>query len=313
MNITIITDAVNMKTLITIILLLFPSWAFTQYNREYAQLTMKADSLFMEGDYEGANQAFEEALRLTEFVQPVHLYNGACAAALAGDTETAFRRLFDRLERQQDWYTDNLQNDEDLFSLHNDERWNALTDSMRVRKHRIEANFDKPLRRKLLMIEKTDQEVRMVYLSIHNSVPHDSIAEAEAIKEMQRVDKINQQQICQILDSRGLVGRDKVGNAVGTFWTVIQHADVETQKKYLPMFMEGAKRGDITKEGVAMLEDRINLFEGKPQRYGSQIVEDEQGKPMLYQLLDASKVDEWRQKMGMEPLDDYLKKMNAHR
>lgn len=302
-----------MKVLISIILLLFPSWAFAQYNKEYAELTMQADSLFMEGDYKASSQAFGEALQLTEFVQPVHLYNGACAAALAGDTETAFLRLFGRLERQQDWYSDNLQNDEDLLSLHNDERWNALTDSMMVRKRRIEANFDKPLRRKLLMIEKTDQEVRMVYLSTHNSFPHDSIAEAEAIKEMQRVDKINQEQICQILDTRGLVGKDKVGNAVGVFWTIIQHSDLTTQKKYLPLFQEAAKKGDITQEGVAMMEDRINLFEGKPQRYGSQIVEDEQGRPMVYQLLDSSKVDEWRQEIGMEPLADYLKKMNAHK
>lgn len=302
----------NMKTLI-VLGLLVPSLAFAQYNKRYAELTMQADSLFWEGEYEASSQAFGEALKLVEYIQPNHLYNGACAAALAGDTETAFQRLFGRLEKQQDWYSDNIHNDEDLFSLHNDERWNVLMDSIMVRKRRIEANFDKPLRRKLQLIEKTDQDVRIAYLSARSTQPHDSIAEAEAIKEMQRVDRINQEQICKILDSRGLVGKDKVGNAVGVFWTVIQHADVETQKKYLPLFIEGAQRGDITQEGVAMMEDRINMFEGKPQRYGSQIVEDEQGKPMLYQLLDASKVDKWRQEMGMEPLDDYLKKMNAHR
>lgn len=290
-----------------------PSWLAAQYNREYAQLTTKADSLFMAGDFEGANLAFGKALQLTEYVQPVHLYNGACAAALVGDTETAFQRLFGRLERQQDWYTDNIQNDEDLISLHTDERWSALTDSMMVRKRRIEANFDKPLRRKLLMIEKTDQEVRMIYLATRNRQPHDSIAEAEALKEMQRVDKINQEQICKILDSRGLVGKDKVGNAVGVFWTIIQHSDLATQKKYLPLFQEGAQKGDITKEGVAMLEDRINMNEGKPQRYGSQLIENELGKLVVYQLLDAEKVDDWRSEMGMEPLDDYLKRINAQR
>lgn len=136
-----------MRTFITLILLMVPSWLAAQYNREYAQLTTKADSLFMAGDFEGANLAFGKALQLTEYVQPVHLYNGACAAALVGDTETAFLRLFARLEKQQDWYTDNIQNDEDLISLHTDERWSALTDSMMVRKRRIEANFDKPLRR----------------------------------------------------------------------------------------------------------------------------------------------------------------------
>lgn len=302
-----------MKTLIVLIGLLLPSWATAQYNKEYAELTMRADSLFMEGNYEAASQAFGEALQMKEFVQPVHLYNGACAAALAGDTEQAFQWLFARLEKQQDWYSDNLPNDEDLFSLHNDERWDQLTDSMMVRKRRIEANFDKPLRRKLLMIEKTDQEVRMIYLAARNRQPHNSIAEAEALKEMQRVDKINQEQICQILDTRGLVGKEKVGNAVGTFWTIIQHSDLETQKKYLPLFQAGAQKGDITQEGVAMMEDRINMFEGKPQRYGSQLTDDGKGGWVVYQLQDASRVDEWRQAIGMEPLDDYLKRMNAHR
>ena len=182
-----------------------------------------------------------------------------------------------------------------------------------TRKHRIEANFDKPLRRRLQMIMKTDQEVRIAFLAAHNRQPHDSIAEAEALHEMQRVDKINQEQICKILDSKGLVGRDKVGDAVGTFWAVIQHSDVNTQKKYLPLFHEAAQKGDISKEGVAMMEDRINMFEGKPQRYGSQIEEDERGNPRLYQLLDESKVDEWRSEMGMEPLKDYLRKMKIYR
>ena len=76
--------------------------------------------------------------------------------------------------------------------------------------------------------------------------------------------------------------------------------------------MKQPKRA-TSKEGVAMMEDRINMFEGKPQRYGSQIEEDERGNPRLYQLLDESKVDEWRSEMGMEPLKDYLRKMKIYR
>lgn len=310
MNISIM---VNLKTLLTLIQLMLPSWAIAQYSREYVELTTKADSLYMVGEYEASSETFGKALEMKDFIQPIHLYNGACAAALADDIETAFSRLYTKLEREKDWYSDNIANDEDLISLHDDSRWHILIDSLNLRKHRIEANFDKPLRRKLLMIEKTDQEVRMVYLSAHNSIPHDSIAEAEALKEMQRVDKINQEQICKILDSRGLVGKDKVGNAVGVFWTIIQHSDLATQKKYLPLFQEGAQKGDIAKEGIAMMEDRINMFEGKPQRYGSQIEEDEHGNPRLYKLLDESKVDEWRSEMGMEPLKDYLRKMRIYR
>ncbi len=302
-----------MKTLVVLIGLFLPSLAFAQYNKRYAELTMQADSLFMSGEYKAASETFGKALQMTEFVQPQHRYNGACAAALANDPETAFNRLYTKLNQEKDWYSDNIANDDDLISLHDDSRWQILIDSLNLRKHRIEANFDKPLRRRLQMIMKTDQEVRIAFLAAHNHQPHDSIAEAKALHEMQRVDKLNQEQICKILDSRGFVGSDKVGDAVGTFWAVIQHSDVNIQKKYLPLFQEATQRGDIAKEGIAMMEDRINMFEGKPQRYGSQIEEDEHGNRKLYQLLDTSKVDEWRSEMGMEPLDDYLRRMNAHR
>ena len=310
MNISIM---VNLKTLLTLIQLMLPSWAIAQYSREYVELTTKADSLYMVGEYEASSETFGKALEMKDFIQPIHLYNGACAAALADDIETAFSRLYTKLEREKDWYSDNIANDEDLISLHDDSRWHILIDSLNLRKHRIEANFDKPLRRRLQMIMKTDQEVRIVFLAAHNRQPHDSIAEAEALHEMQRVDKLNQEQICKILDSRGFVGSDKVGNAVGTFWAVIQHSDINIQKKYLPLFREAAQRGDIAKESVAMMEDRINMFEGKPQRYGSQIEEDKFGNSRLYQLLDESKVDEWRSEMGMEPLKDYLRKMRIYR
>ena len=304
---------VNLKTFLNLILLILPSWVNAQYSREYIELTIKADSLFMVGEYEASSEAFGKALEMKDFIQPIHLYNGACAAALADDAETAFSRLYTKLAREKDWYSDNIASDDDLISLHEDSRWQVLIDSLNLRKHRIEANFDKPLRRRLQMIMKTDQEVRMVFLAAHNRQPHDSIAEAEALHEMQRVDNLNQEQICKILDSRGLVGSDKVGDAVGTFWAVIQHSDVKIQKKYLPLFQEAAQKGDIAKEGVAMMEDRINMSEGKPQRYGSQIEEDEHGNPRLYQLLDESKVDEWRSEMGMEPLTDYLRKMRIYR
>ena len=126
--------------------------------------------------------------------------------------------------------------------------------------------------------------------------------------EMQRVDSINQKAICDILDSKGFVGTEKVGNACGVFWMVIQHAPLELQRKYLPLFRQAAAKGDLAKETVAMMDDRIAMFEGRPQKYGSQIVE---GR--LYRLLDPEKVDMWRSEMDMQPLDDYLRQMGATR
>jgi len=64
-------------------------------------------------------------------------------------------------------------------------------------------------------------------------------------------------------------------------------------------------------EDIALLEDRIALFEGKPQRYGSQIVEDSTGERVIYTLLNTDSVNIWRSVAGMPPLEEYAKRMNA--
>lgn len=79
------------------------------------------------------------------------------------------------------------------------------------------------------------------------------------------------------------------------------------------MFRSAADRGDLSKEMVALMEDRINCFEGHPQRYGTQITTDKDGHRHVYTLENPAKVDEWRKEMGMSPLDVYLKSMNATR
>lgn len=76
---------------------------------------------------------------------------------------------------------------------------------------------------------------------------------------MATIDSVNQQKIFKILDSRGFVGKDKVGDACRAYWLVVQHSSVEMQRKYLPLFLKAAERGDIPRENVAMMEDRICL------------------------------------------------------
>ncbi len=127
----------DVKALLTLILLVIPSWATAQYSRKYVELTTKADSLFMLGEYKAASHAFGEALQMTEFVQPQHRYNGACAAAMANDPETAFSRLYTKLYQEKDWYSDNIANDEDLLSLHGDSRWQILLDSLSTSNHQL--------------------------------------------------------------------------------------------------------------------------------------------------------------------------------
>ena len=53
---------------------------------------------------------------------------------------------------------------------------------------------------------------------------------------------------------------------------------------------------------VAMLEDRIRTFEGRPQRYGTQFDWDEHGRLSPLPLEDPAGVDARRRAIGLGPL-----------
>lgn len=274
--------------------------------RSYAEYVQAADSCFMAGDYAGASRLFDHAFAVSHDIPGQHLYNAACAAAQAGLNDVAFRRLNARFENEPNWYVDDPNVDTDLASLHSDLRWKAYVDTIIARRDRIEAGYDKPLRAQLQAIAQRDQDIRHEFLNAYRATPRNQTLIDSLARQMQRIDSVNQAEICHILDTRGCVGSDLVGNASSVFWLVIQHAPVELQRRYFPLFVQAAQRGDLALENVAMMDDRIAMFEGRPQRYGTQIVD---GK--LYQLLDPAKVDLWRHEMGMQPLADYLRQMGV--
>lgn len=278
---------------------------------DYDDCIMKADACFMQGDYLGACNAFDKAFTIKEKIQDNHLYNSACAAAMAGLNDKAFERLNMRLHRDPDWYVEDPNRDNDLANIHSDERWQAYCDTIARRRDRIEANYDKPLMLRLRKIGRSDQDIRHVFLAAYNAQPRDQHLVDSLTVEMQKTDSINQKEICDILDTRGFVGKEAVGDACTVYWLIIQHAPMELQKKYFHVFVDAMERGDISKSQVAMMDDRIAMFERRPQKYGSQIVENEQGKRVIYQLLDPGKVDQWRKEMELNPLADYMKEMGV--
>ena len=281
----------------------------THTEQEYNAFVRQADSLYMAGNYGEANLSFANAFKCKKFIQENHLYNGACVAALAGDVDNAFARLNMRMKRNKDWYVDDPLRDNDLKALHADARWEKYVAEMGARKERIEKDYDKPLREQLKRMVREDQAVRYEYINAWqtgNSLVADSL-----LKRMQYVDSVNLRQVTDILDGRGWVGRDVIGDACEVFWVIIQHAGLEAQGKYLPLFREAVARGELQAGAVAMMEDRVAVFEGRPQKYGSQLQRGEDGTYTPFELLDADKVDEWRAEVGMEPLAEYLKQMSG--
>ena len=103
-----------------------------------------------------------------------------------------------------------------------------------------------------------------------------------------------------ILQRHGFPRREQVGDfANQTVWLVFQHADLEYQKRFLPQMESAVARGDIAPLFLAALRDRIDVREGRPQKYGTQM--DSNGQ--LAPLLDASRLNDWRQEVGLPPIE----------
>ena len=66
-------------------------------------------------------------------------------------------------------------------------------------------------------------------------------------------------------------------------WLIIDHAGIKQQKQYLPLMKRASKKGLISANDLATLTDRIMMYEGKPQKYGTQsYTVNVDGKQMIY-------------------------------
>ena len=91
-------------------------------------------------------------------------------------------------------------------------------------------------------------------------------------------------------------------------WLIAQHAisRPEFQRCCLKLLAEAAREHAVPLWQPAMLEDRIRVFEDRPQLYGTQLKVDAQGNMRPHAIEDPESVDERRRAVGLEPLADIL-------
>ena len=170
-------------------------------------------------------------------------------------------------------------------------------------------NYDKPLKRELLKIWNEDQDIRQEWTEAWNKFGEVSPTLDSIIKIVRYKDSIHLAIVTKILDEKGWVGKDKIGSlANNTFFMVIQHSDLKTQQKYLPMMRTAVKEGKTEARWLALLEDRVALGEGRKQIYGSQIYLNKKTNKSYVAPLEApDNVDKRRKEVGLDPLSHYLK------
>lgn len=280
--------------------------SISSFGQKYNDLVKQAFSSYESNDYKKSLDFYQQAFKLKEDNYN-DLYNGACSAALTGDIKIAFDLL--NLSIEKGWTNINhLKEDGDLIALHNDRDWDKTLKILQEKVNTIEANYDKPLKKELLQIFKDDQDIRIQYIDSSKKYGYNNPIVDSLGKVMHFNDSIDLEKVTNVLDTRGWVGKDKVGaQANQALFLVIQHADIKTQEKYLPMMREAVKNGNAPSNSLALLEDRVALREGKKQIYGSQIGRNTKtNEYYVLPLEDPDNVDKRRSEVGLDSLADYV-------
>ncbi len=117
-----------------------------------------------------------------------------------------------------------------------------------------------------------------------------------------------------IVAEHGWPGRTLVGeDGAHAAWVVLQHAIAcpHLMRRCHILLAEAVSRGEAAPAHAAALEDRIRVFEQRPQRYGTQFDWDEHGRMAPLPLEDPARVNEYRRGVGLGPLEERLEQVRA--
>ncbi len=269
----------------------------------------RADSLYRTEDLSASLLVYQQAFALAAPTAP-EAYNAACVAALLGEDSTALALL--------DWSlslgwtnADHLRRDTDLSGLRALPEWSAILQRADANKRVADERYPNPeLKRQLEVLNYRDQVLRQL-LAEATAKFGEGTAEMNTYWDlMRREDSLCWLALEELLEAHGWPGKSTVGGQANTAaWLIVQHAPLEKQVEYVKWMEASVKEGESQGAQLAMLYDRIQMRLGKPQRYGSQVQRNADGKREIYPLEDATRVNQWRAEVGLGSLEDYARKM----
>ena len=256
---------------------------------DYWYLFFHADSLFDARLYDEARHVYDLAFSDDRYILPSQLSTTANKMASIGDNQAALAYLRHRIALEKDFY------EAPSITSHAE-----LKDTFEVRS--CQWNYDLALKETLENIFERDQYNRLLWSQAVKNHPGDTERNERLARKALMTDSLNLVLVDKILSQHGFPRKDQVGDFGNqAVWLVFQHADLDYQKRFLPQMEAAVSRGDIAPLYLALLRDRIDVREGRPQRYGTQI----DGKGNLAPLLDASRVNKWRQEVGLPPIEQF--------
>jgi hypothetical protein len=133
-----------------------------------------------------------------------------------------------------------------------------------------------------------------------------------AVEKVREEDQKNLRWMKGIVGKHGWPGKSLVG-VIGAqnAWLLVQHADADRDFQELCLKQMQAKPpGEVEPRHLAYLTDRVLVGRGKKQKYGTQ-AEFRNGKAVPSPIDEEATVDQRRKAVGLEPLAEYLKTLEA--
>jgi len=155
------------------------------------------------------------------------------------------------------------------------------------------------LRRELIAMREEDLRVRQELLEAGE-------LGGAYVPRMEAIHVKNAARLRELTAEHGWPAQDLAGkDGAEAAWLIVQHAigEPEFQRHVLQLLRECSAAGRAPAWHAAYLEDRIALYEDRPQRFGSQWIDDPRdGRPRPWTLADPEHVNELRASVGLGPL-----------
>ena len=132
--------------------------------------------------------------------------------------------------------------------------------------------------------------------------------------EMEAVHDAGAALLARVFDAVGWPGRGVLGEeGASAAFLILQHAigHPDLQRRGLALMLESIPRGEANALDAAYLSDRIAVFEGGEQTFGTQFDWDAVGQLSPAPTRDPSTVDERRASVGLPPMAATIAHMRA--
>jgi len=132
------------------------------------------------------------------------------------------------------------------------------------------------------------------------------------LDDWKAINQANTEYIRNLLEQDVFPSKDVFSDkAYNAFFLVVQHSeDIDLMKQVADLILKADVR-QVNKAHYAYLTDRIRIFEGKPQLYGTQFKK-EGGAVTFLDIEDIANIDSRRAEFGMEPFEEYQKKAESY-